>query len=161
MSVSSYLLVSAFNSVTGWLAGRGKRGARVRVWRAAARRVGLVEVQESPLPFFKPWLSGRWGPLPVRLEMRQEGGREAVGTRISVAALGHGLDGLAVRPEGLGTAVFRRFLGGRIEIGDPVFDRAVCIQGWPPLASALLDAETRREVAGLLEGRSRCGAGGR
>lgn len=151
MSLSSYDLISSIASVAARLTGR--RQARLRVWRAAARRVGLSGVQESAeLLFFKPSLAGRWGPLSVRLEKHQEGGQEAVGTRISVDGLGHGVDGLSIRAEGLGTAVFRRLLGAKIELGDPVFDREVCVQGWAPLVFALLDAETRRGVAGLVRG---------
>jgi HEAT repeat protein len=59
--------------------------------------------------------------------------------------------GLTLRREG--DSLLGQRSSKEIEVGDRAFDRAVAVQGSPALALALLDAELRRAVAGLVQGR--------
>jgi HEAT repeat protein len=131
-----------------------RRRAHLRIWDVAAKRVGLTEVVPAEGGFFAgESVTGRSGPLQVRLESYRHGKYEH-GTKIVVTGLGHGAGGLSLRREGLSTAFEKRFIGEReIEIGDPAFDEEYYVQGQAPLALAILDAETRRGLAGLLRGR--------
>jgi HEAT repeats len=127
----------------------GLRKAQVRAWREAARRVGLEGVTESDGGLFgEPTLGGRAAPAPLNVRLQQlSNGQKVSGTTLVIAGLGHPLGGLTLRREGvLGRA--RR----QIEIGVPVFDDEVYVQGDLPLALAVLDAKTRRQVAALLQG---------
>ncbi len=133
-----------------------RRRAHLRAWRQAAERVGLTDVQAEeggPLKTGSLSLVGRSGQLHVRLEASTTGDSEK-GTKIVVTGLDHGPGGLFLRREGLSIALEKRLVGGReIEIGDPSFDDEYYVLGYAPLALALLDAETRGSLAGLLRNR--------
>jgi hypothetical protein len=131
-----------------------RRKAHLRVWSEAARGVGLAEVHETAGGLFESEaLTGFSGALHVRLESYRRGKYEN-GTKIVITGLGHGTGGLSLRREGLSTALEKRFIGEReIEIGDPSFDDEYYVQGQAPLAVAILDSETRRQLALLLRGR--------
>jgi hypothetical protein len=119
--------------------------ARVReLWREAARASGLGAVEET-----EEDLAGWVGPLRVRLSRYRT--QEVSGTRISIRGPSLPAD-VTVRPEGFGASI--RGLDVReIEIGDEGFDRAAWVEGPPALVRSLLDAETRRSIRGLFEGR--------
>ncbi len=131
-----------------------RRRAHLRVWGAAAKRVALAGVERAEGGFFGgEFLQGSSGDLRVRLEGYRQG-KSVYGTKIVISGLGHGVGGLSLRREGLGTAIEKRVIGEReIEIGDPSFDEEWYVQGQAPLALALLDGETRRRVAALLRKR--------
>jgi hypothetical protein len=131
-----------------------RRRAQLVAWRAAATRAGLADVEEAEGGLFEgAFLAGRHDGLLVRLESYRKGKYER-GTKIVITGLGHGPGGLSLRREGLATAFEKRVIGEReIEIGDRSFDAEYYIQGQAPLAVALLDPETRRRVAWLLQGR--------
>ena len=129
---------------------RSRRKGRLQLFRQAARRVGLAGVEEAPDRLFqRPWLSGRWGPLRVGLEEHRN---QQKGTHIAVDGFGHGADGLTLRLAGPGRALRRILRSGDLELGAPAFDEDLQVQGRGPVAFAVLDAETRRRVAGLLQG---------
>jgi hypothetical protein len=126
-----------------------RRRARVEWWREAARRAGLSEVVEEPGSRLAGGsLAGRSGGLAVRFEHDWRG-RSERGTRILIEGLGHGAEGLSLRRGGLPSHLF----GDEIEIGDRAFDRAVHVQGPAPLALALLDPPTRKQLPELLRGK--------
>ena len=128
-----------------------KGRARAAAWHNAAGAVGLTAVELRESFGIPSRLTGRSGPLEVTLE-RYRRGKHETGTRITIAGMGHGLSGLSLRREGLATA-FEKVVGEReIELGDPAFDAELFVQGSAPLARALLDAETRSLLAGLLRG---------
>jgi HEAT repeat protein len=118
------------------------RAARRQLWRRAARLSELASVEESAAA-----LTGRKGRFEVRLESWSDNGQ---GTRIVVSGLRSGHDAsLSLQPERW------RWSGPdprEVDIGDEDFDRAVSVQGSPTLARAVLDATTRRAVAGLVRG---------
>jgi len=136
----------------GYLVRSARLAGHLRVWGMAAKRVGLASVEQSEGSLLGgESMTGRLGPLRVRLE-RYRHGKHEHGTKI-IVGLGHGPAGLSLRREGLATAFEKRFVGEReIEIGDPAFDEEYFIQGQAPLAVALLDAETRRHLAELMRG---------
>ena len=129
-----------------WAWSSGRPG-RARGTGATPRgRAGLTEVRGDA----SHALSGRAGNLRVRLSRYEGGG--AYGTRIVVS--GPGLpaerDGAArgLRADRSGDAHVRE-----IEIGDEGFDHAAWVEGPPALVRSLLDADTRRTLRGLFEGR--------
>jgi hypothetical protein len=145
------LLFGALAASIAYLIASTKGRARAAAWHNAAGAVGLTEVELRESFGIPSRLTGRSGPLEVTLERYQRGKQES-GTRISIAGMGHGLAGLSLRREGLATA-FEKVVGEReIELGDPAFDAELFVQGSAPLARALLDAETRRVLVGLLRG---------
>jgi hypothetical protein len=118
---------------------------RARLWREAARAVGLSDVEES-----RGTLAGRAGSLRVRLS--RYGSADVHGTRITISGPGLPAD-LTVRPEGAGT-LLRSARGVReIEIGHDTFDSAAWVQGSPAVARAVLDSDSRRALRALFEGR--------
>jgi hypothetical protein len=131
-----------------------RRRAQLLAWRAAAARAGLADVEAAEGGLFEgAFLAGRAGDLRVRLASYRRGKYER-GTKIVINGLGHGAGGLTLRREGISTAFEKRFVGEReIEIGDPAFDREYYVQGHAPLTLAILDPETRRRLAQLLQGR--------
>ncbi len=155
------LIAAAVAASILYLVTSERRRAHLRVWRQAAARVGLTDVEEAEGGFFEgAFLIGRAGDLRVRLEGYRRGKYER-GTKIVVTGLGHGAGGLSLRREGLSTAIEKRFVGEReIEIGDPSFDEEYFVQGRAPLAVALLDPETRRRVGALLRNRIAMPTGG-
>lgn len=148
------LLIAAVGASIAFLIASERRRARMRVWREAAQAAGLSEIQEQE-SLFGASLDGRAGDARVRLETYQRGKNQS-GTRIVVSNLGHGIGGLSLRREGLGTAFEKAFVGEReIEIGAPEFDDEFYVQGQAALALALLTPEARRRLTGLLRGRAR------
>jgi hypothetical protein len=146
------LLAGGAGTVVSLLAVGKQRRTRARIWREAADRVGLTAItQPAGGVFSRAELSARSGPLAVRLE---RGRQKEHRTRLTVSGLGHGAHGaggLSLRRKDLGAAL-QRLLGGDIAIGSPAFDQAISIQGEAVLALAVLDAETRHRLAGLLGG---------
>ena len=124
---------------------------RSEAWRRAARAAGMTDIQMSGVMGWTTRLTGRAGPLHVRLESYQRGKNEA-GTRIVVGGLRHGAYALTIRPEGLGTAIEKTVGERETEVGDEAFDSAAYLQGEPALIRALFDADTRRLMRRLLTG---------
>jgi hypothetical protein len=115
-------------------------------WREAARAAGLGAVEES-----QGGLAGWAGPLRVRLE-RCGDSESGVGTRITVSGPAMPA-GLTVRPESLGSRI-RGVRGVReVEVGHDTFDAAAWVEGSATLARAVLDADVRRALRALLDGR--------
>jgi hypothetical protein len=151
MEAFGAVLVAAVVASVAYLIAATKARTRAAAWHNAAGAVGLTEIEASERFGVPSKLTGRSGPLEVTLERYQRGKYES-GTRISIAGMGHGLAGLSLRREGLATT-FEKAVGEReIELGDPAFDGELFVQGSAPLARALLDAETRQLLAGLLRG---------
>ena len=148
------LVVAAIAASIAYLVASERKRAHLRVWRQAATRVGLTNVDEAEGGIFEgEYVAGLAGSLHVRLEAYRAGKYEN-GTKIVVTGLGHGAGGLSLRREGLSTAFEKRFIGEReIEIGDPAFDAEYYVQGRAPLAVALLDPGTRRRLGFLMRGR--------
>jgi len=114
--------------------------SQAKVWRDAARAAGLRDLAVSV-----EGLSGRVGPLQVLLS-RYDTGPEH-GSRVRVFGLP---PELTIEPEGHGgSGTTTR----EIEVGDEAFDRAAWVEGPPALVRSLLDADTRRALARLFEGR--------
>ncbi len=118
------------------------------LWREAARTAGVAAVEEAP-----GGIVGWAGPLRIHLSRFEDG--ESRGTRISIAGPGLPAD-LTLRPEGSGGSIRRksvRGIEGEIEVGDEGFDRVAWVEGPAAVLRSLLDADTRRAIRGLLEGR--------
>lgn len=117
---------------------------RRRLWKRAAQTAGLHDIEESD-----GQLTGHKGIYRVRFEGWQN--RDGAGTRIVIVQQ-------RPQPPGSGLTLRLEEPGSQrpdpreIEIGDEQFDRAVSVQGSPALARAVLDADTRRAVAGLVGG---------
>jgi hypothetical protein len=128
---------------------------RTGTWMQAAQEAGLTEVALSKKLGFDSGLSGKAGPLEVRLETYRRGKTET-GTRITISGLNHHYGQLSLRSETLVTRLGKSMGRTEIELGDPKFDDAVYLQGAPELTFAIFDAQTRRLVrrlvAGCLEG---------
>ncbi|HYH44513.1 MAG TPA: HEAT repeat domain-containing protein [Thermoanaerobaculia bacterium] len=127
----------------------GRRKAQLQSWREAARRVGLEGVTASDGGLVGvPTLGGRAAPAPLNVRLQPLSNRQqATGTTLVIAGLGHPPGGLTLRRDGLLGRTRRQ-----IEVGIPVFDDEVFVQGDLPLALAVLDAKTRRLVAALMQG---------
>jgi HEAT repeat protein len=145
------LLVFGIVGSVAFLLVAQRNRARARVWREAARAVGLAEVREAEALGIWRTLTGTASGLRVRLERYQRGRHES-GTRVTVGPLGHGPYGFALRREGFGTSVEKALGEREIEIGDGAFDEDLYVQGHPPLARALLDSQTRRDLRTLFRG---------
>ncbi len=131
---------------------------RAQAWRDAARRAGLTDLQTSTFMGVETKLSGRAGPVRVRLESYSRGKSEH-GSRVVIGGLRHGSYALAIRPEGV-TSAFEKVVGEReLELGDEAFDREAYLQGAPALIRAIFDAETRRAMRALLGGKLRVARG--
>ncbi len=155
------LIAAAVGISIAYLVSSERRRAQLRVWRQAAERAGLAEVEDAEGGLFEgAFLIGGSGPLQVRLEAYRHGKYEN-GTKIVVTGLGHGAGGLSLRREGFATAFEKNVVGEReIEIGDSSFDEEYYVQGPAPLAVALLDPETRRKLGALLRNRVAIPTGG-
>jgi len=173
--VTSVLLVSvafvaAIVGVGGLLQYKANQ-ARAGRWREGAKAVGMTEVVEERafLGFFKG-LKGHVGDLRIHIE-DYGSGRQVSGARVLIAGLGHAspwespsrvpLPGLAsegspsrfhLRAEGVGSTLAKALGDRELETGDERFDKVAYIQGSPPTVLAVLDAETRRRLMGLLQG---------
>jgi hypothetical protein len=127
---------------------------RAQQWQNAARAAGLTGVEVSSFMGLETKLTGVVGSLQVCLEPYQRGKSER-GTRVVVGGLRHGAYALAIRSEGV-TSALEKVVGEReLELGDEAFDRAAYLQGAPALVRALFDADTRRAMRGLLGGELR------
>ncbi|HEX6737189.1 MAG TPA: HEAT repeat domain-containing protein [Vicinamibacteria bacterium] len=131
---------------------RAVAAARGRAWKHAAELAQLTEVQVKKTAGLVTRVSGKAGELSARIESFAHG-KHSRGTRVVVSGLGHGKDELAIRREGLGTALGKAIGRGEMELGDALFDQAVYLQGSPELAAAVLDAETRECLRHLMWGR--------
>ena len=81
------LIVGAVAASIAYLVTSERRRTHLRIWREAAKRAGLTEVEEAEGGLFEGgFVSGRSGPLQVRLESYRRGKYEN-GTRIVVTGL--------------------------------------------------------------------------
>jgi HEAT repeat protein len=129
------------------LATAGWRRARIAAWRKAAETAGLTAIDESNGVLSAPQVSGRSGPLRVRLIDYREG-KQKRGTTLFVDGLGQGSGALTLRRE----SFLDRALGSEIEIGAPAFDDELYVKSDLTLALAILHAKNRRRLATLLKG---------
>jgi hypothetical protein len=136
--------VSIFNAVA-------RLRERTGTWIEAAHEAGLTEVELSTTLGFASGLSGKLGPLEVRIETLRRGKREP-GTCITISGLNHHYGQLSLGPETVVTRIGKSMGRTEIELGDPEFDEAVYLQGAPELTLAIFDAQTRRLVRRLVEG---------
>ena len=103
---------------------------RVRAWEKAAVSCGL-QIASSGMPV-EAWKER----IMVRIEPAGDKGQA---TRVTAFVPGPpDLIALRLRPESMFVQ------GGEIEVGDVSFDSSFFVEGPPPQALALLDAETRR-----------------
>ncbi len=136
-------VVFAVASFLRRLLGPGVPTAQAYAWREAMTGAGITHLEKTA-----GTLSGWKGGLHVRLTRFDRA--EEQGTRVTISALA---STLTLRPEGTDTTL-RRLRGWQeIEVGDPAFDRAVWVEGPPLLVRAILDADTRRLLLALFEGR--------
>lgn len=126
--------------------------ARMRAWREAASGAGLADTVATDVLGVGTGLTGRVGLLRVSFE-RYQRGRSEKGTRIVIDGLGHPSYEFALRKEGVGSRIEKAFGEREIEIGDPEFDSRAYVHGSPRVVHAILDAETRRLVGELIDGR--------
>jgi hypothetical protein len=106
------LIVAATAASIAYLVASERRRAHLRIWDAAAQRVGLTEVEESEGGIFEGgFLLGRCGDLRARLEGYRRGKYEN-GTKIVVTGLG-GAGKLSLCREGLSTAFGASSASGR------------------------------------------------
>src|SRR5687767_2209865 len=91
---------------------------RTDSWMGAAQEAGLTDVRLSTTMGFASGLSGKAGPLYVRLEPYRRGKRDA-GTRITVSGLNRHHERLSFRPETLGTRLGKSVGRTDLELGDP------------------------------------------
>lgn len=123
-----------------------REGRELRnAWRKGAHDAGVQVTDE------KTWglagMVGRAGRHRVLInEVRTR--RGTTGTRIVI----EGSSGITLRRETLGTAFEKNLLGPEIQLGDEAFDREVYVRGSARLVRALLDAEARTQLRGLLGG---------
>ena len=145
--------VGALGALLAFRVERRRRRAQVRIWQSVAERLGLREVTaEHPL-VSEPRLTGRADRRRVRFGRFKVGKRSSF-TRLTVES-GSGLTLRAERPNDLLSqdllSIGRR-REREVELGDEVFDAAVEVRGAPERVRALLDAETRAAVLGMLGG---------
>jgi hypothetical protein len=126
--------------------------ARMKAWREAASAAGLADPVASDVLGVQTGLTARLGLLRVSFE-RYQRGRSEKGTRIVIDGLGHPSYEFALRKEGVGSAIEKAFGEREIELGDRAFDRRAYVHGSPRVVHAILDAETRRIVGELIDGR--------
>ena len=127
---------------------------RSRGRRDAARACGLTNVEVSTFMGIETKLTGRAGPLGVRMDSYSRG-KSDHGTRIVIDGLRHGSYALAIRGEGVTSAIEKAVGERELEVGDDAFDRAAYLQGAPTLVRALFDVDTRRLMRQLLGGEIR------
>jgi len=151
------LLYTAAAAAVAYLIAYRTARKRDEVWRQAARAAGVTHLVSSSSFGIRRRLTGRCGPLSVSFEPYRTSRPGDVGTRLVIDGLGHPSGEFALRREALGLAM-RKALGGReIEIGERAFDDVAYVQGAPHVVRAILDAETRRLLGPLLEGRVEAG----
>jgi HEAT repeat protein len=154
LAIGTLAMVGLGTSGVALALARGR--GRIRKWMETAQKAGLTEVQKSG--GLSPSVTGRLGRLRVRLESYRK--RKLVaGTRIVIAGMGHGYQGLGLRRGRFATALEMLMGGKGIETGDKDFDQVVRVSGSIPLARALLDSPTRGRVRDLLDGRLRVADG--
>jgi len=156
------LVAMAVGLSVAYLVNSFRRQARMRAWDAAARASGLRDVRSGAGMLFEgEALEGEAEGLHVRLESYRRGRSES-GTRIVVSGLGHGIGGLSLRRESLGTAFEKNVVGEReIEIGDRAFDERFYIRGQAQMAWAVLGPQVRGPLSDLLLGQVDAGPAGR
>jgi HEAT repeat protein len=135
------------------------RSARARDerWRTAAWAAGVTHLVSTSSFGIRRGLTGRLGPLRVSFETYRTSRPGDLGTRILIDGLGHPRGGFALGQEGLGSALSRAFGGREIEIGEKPFDDVAHVRGAPHVVRAILDADTRRLLGPLLDGRVAAG----
>ena len=148
------LLAGALAASVGYLWFRLRGEERAKWWRLAAEAAGLTDVRMPEFLGIATSLTGNAGTLKVKAQVYHRGKYDH-GTRIVVGGLRHGSYALSIRPEGVATAIEKRFGEREIEVGDPAFDAAAYMQGSPGLIRAIFDAETRRLTRTLLQGELR------
>ncbi len=120
-------------------------------YRVAARVAGLtdVEVSRGRLMDASSVLRARAGSVAVEITTRLHVGEKGQQSVITVG----GLADLSLGKEGIRTSVSRQLGALEIQVGDPRFDDTLFVRGVERLVRAVLDAETRRLVLLLFEGR--------
>jgi HEAT repeat protein len=145
------LLAAALASSVFYLVYAVRGQERAKWWRRAAEAAGLTNVRMPEFLGVGTSLNGTAGPLTVKIQSYHRGKYEH-GARIVVGGLRHGSYALSIRPEGVTTAIEKRFGEREIEVGDPAFDAAAYMQGSPGLIRAIFDPETRRLMRAMLGG---------
>ena len=120
--------------------------------QVVADSAGLTETQSSRVGSLNPSsrLRARSGPLDVEIVTNFVAKREAGPTTVIAIA---GLADISLTSEGVRSSVSRSLGGLEIHVGDPAFDDNLFVRGLEPLVRAVLDAETRRLVLLLFQGR--------
>ena len=112
---------------------------RTRAWRAAAKILGLKDLEPTPSS-----LAGRSGARRVCFEYAHAG--NVRGTWIVVA----GNSGITLRPETAESKAWKTLGHSEIQIGDPVFDDEFYLErGRPEMLRAVLDVDTRNALREL------------
>ncbi len=127
---------------------RRARLAQLQGWRTAAADLGLQKVQSRLSIAGNPQLSGLAGRRRVSLERLSTGDKLHV-TKVTIA--GH--SGISLRLQEARGRLEKWLDEREIELGDEVFDSEVEVHGPADRVRALLDAETRTIVRGMLHNR--------
>jgi hypothetical protein len=124
---------------------------QARAWRKVAEAAGMDEIEERRSLLSSEILSGRLAGRALRVQdlhiVQPDDLLRGRFIRITV----EGTSELTLRPETPAT-VMQKAAGAReIELGDEAFDSQVYIHGKEDVLRAVLDAETRRVVRGILQ----------
>jgi len=144
-SIGYVLAWIAFALWPVWLPPLARPSARRRrVWREAARRVGLTRVEES-----RDGVVGWAGPVHVGISYDPTGQNRKTEITVGGPAIPAGL---TVRSEGSVDPRARAAIR-EVEVGDAPFDAVAWVEGPPALAHAVLDRSARRALQAMCEGR--------
>jgi hypothetical protein len=146
-----YGAIAALASTGSLLGLRRRRRRTIAASHAVAETAELTEVEVSRVSPVNPSirLRARSGPLGVEMLTSFFSGPKGQRSVIAIA----GLADLSLTAEGLRSSVSRIIEGLELHVGDPSFDDTLFVRGPEPLVRAVLDAETRRLVLLLFQGR--------
>lgn len=145
LSVAVVLLATA--GLTAWHVRLVKE--RAQAWDEAGRLLGLPAGSGTADVWGGARLSGEVDGLGLEVEALR-GEKNPRRLRIVIDGRGRIPHRIGLRPESIASAIAKSLGEPDVETGDEDFDRAVLVEGNPPLLSALLDVDTRRRLRWLV-----------
>jgi HEAT repeat protein len=121
-----------------------QRRTQVHSWRMACERAGLHDIVTHPGFVLGPEVTGRSGPLGIRISHGPHDVNDLSSLTTAVQVEGHG------RPVGTLGLVAERALTPaghptpEMQVGDPAFDHIYWVTGSPAVVRAQLDSDLRR-----------------